>query len=189
MDLTERQNKVLEFVKHWHGDQQRKYEPLPYWHHLVAVAKLVGEYEKTDGGIEIALCHDLLEDTNCTPELLKEHLESSGYASAEVSFIINGVVGMTDVFTKESYPQLNRRERKKQEAKRLGKTQPIVHTVKYADLIDNSRSIVAGDRDFATVYLHEMVDILDQIRLGNIHLLIRCCAGLDQARKELKNKK
>jgi (p)ppGpp synthase/HD superfamily hydrolase len=189
MELSKQQNQLLEFVKQWHGDQQRKYEPLPYWHHLVAVATLVSEYEKTGGAIEIALCHDLLEDTACSVESLNYFLISAGYPTTTAAFIIAGVVGMTDVFTKDAYPDLNRSERKKREADRLGKTQAIVHTIKYADMIDNSRSIVAGDPGFAKVYLHEMVAILDKMRLGNIHLLINCCVSLDRAGHELQSKK
>ena len=189
MDLTSRQHQILEFVKHWHGDQQRKYEPLPYWHHLVAVAKLVAAHEKTEGAIEIALCHDLLEDTDCAPANLKDHLTTTGYSQALVSFIMEGVMGMTDVFTKETYPDLNRRERKKREAERLGKTTAIVHSIKYADLTDNARSIVEGDPGFAHVYLQEMVNILNHMRSGNIHLLINCCVTLDRARQQLHLKR
>jgi (p)ppGpp synthase/HD superfamily hydrolase len=185
MQLSTRQNKLLVFVQHWHADQQRKYEPIPYWHHLVAVAELVNRYEKTEGAIEIALCHDLLEDTPCTISELKEHLTSTGYAPDLALFIEKGVIGMTDVFTKDAYPHLNRRERKKQEAARLGHTPAIVHSIKYADMTDNARSIVAGDRGFAAVYLHEMTEILNQMRMGNIHLLIDCCVALDRARQQL----
>ncbi|HEV7382608.1 MAG TPA: (p)ppGpp synthetase, partial [Dyadobacter sp.] len=91
--------------------------------------------------------------------------------------------------TREVFPELNRVERKKREASRLGETSPIVHSIKYADMTDNARSVVAGDPGFAVVYLKEMVAILDQLRLGDIHLLINACVALDNARQELRNKK
>lgn len=186
MNLTTRQLQLLEFVKSQHGAQQRKYEGIPYWHHLYEVAKLVDQYIKTDGAIEIALCHDLLEDTSCTQSQLEQQLSLLGYEPVLITYISEGVVGMTDVFTAINHPDLNRKERKQKEARRLGGTAAIVHSVKYADMTDNVKSIVAGDPGFARVYMHEMIAILDQMRKGNIHLLINCCAALNMAQEELK---
>jgi (p)ppGpp synthase/HD superfamily hydrolase len=185
MKLTARQEELLEVVKLCHGTQMRKYEAIPYWNHLYEVARLVSEYEKTDGAIEIALCHDLLEDTNCTQAEMEEKLKQIGYLPGQVQFISKGVLGMTDVYVASSYPDLNRKERKKLEATRLGSTPAIVHSVKYADMTDNVKSVVAGDRGFARVYINEMTDILDKMRLGNIHLLINCCSELRNALSQL----
>ena len=57
---------------------------------------------------------------------------------------------------------------------------------KYADLIDNSLSIVTHSESFAKTYLQEKVQILDGMRQGNIHLLIEACSVLDQGLKELQ---
>lgn len=187
MKLTSRQQQLLEFVKQQHGSQMRKYEPLPYWHHLSEVARLVSEHIKTDGAIEIALCHDLLEDTACTREALEEKLRHLGYEADLVRYISEGVVGMTDVFIAKDYPDLNRKERKKLEAERLGTTSSIVHSVKYADMTDNVKSIVSGDPGFARVYMNEMTAILDQMRQGNIYLLINCCFELNNALSQLRS--
>jgi len=183
MILTDRQEKLLEFVKEQHGEQVRKYTGEPYWHHLVSVAQIVSKYEPD--GIEIALCHDLFEDTKCTKTCLYEHLTENGYKHSEAIIIRNCVVDLTDVFTTENYPKLNREERKKREAERLGTIYELSQSVKYADLTDNTSSIVKHDKGFAKKYLQEKIRILDQMRNGNINLLIDCCHILKNSLNEL----
>lgn len=179
MTLTNQQKDLLEFVKKEHGDQRRKYTDEPYWRHLVRVAEKASKRLKD--GIEIALCHDVLKDTSCTEKQLHEQLLSIGYSSHSAKEITYGVVELTDVFIKEAYPKLNRRARKKREAERLGKISYTAQSIKYADLIDNTSSIVDGDPGFARVYIHEAIDILNQMRAGNIHLLVDCCYAVKTA--------
>lgn len=183
MELFKRQKVLLEFVKREHGDQKRKYTGAPYWTHVYSVAERVSEL--VPEGIEIALCHDLLEDTACTYERLHGFLSANGYNQAEASQVTDGVVELTDVFVKENYPEWNRKTRKKKEAERLSRIGPLSQSVKYADLIDNSLSIVEHSSSFAKTYLLEKVEILDGMRLGNIHLLIEACALLHKGLKEL----
>lgn len=181
MTLTERQKKLLDFVKKQHGDQVRKYNGEPYWQHLVSVAEIASKH--MDGAIEIAFCHDLLEDTACTYQELQKFLHENGYNKKEAKEICDVTKELTDVYIKEDYPNLNRKIRKQKEAKRLGKISVLGQSIKYADLIDNTASIVENDRQFAKVYLREAVDILDQMRKGNIHLLMDCCYSIKSAMK------
>lgn len=183
MILTERQEKILQFVKEQHGEQVRKYTNEPYWHHLVSVSEIVSKYEPD--GIEIALCHDLHEDTKCTSSELYSFLLENGYDGDEAIVITDGVIDLTDVFIPEKYPKLNREQRKIREAERLGKIPPLSQSVKYADLTDNTRSIIKYDKGFAVKYLQEKVRVLDQMRNGNINLLIDCCYTLKNALTEL----
>lgn len=185
MELTNRQKDLFEFVKDYHGDQKRKYTNEPYWHHLLSVAEIASEHLKEFGVIEIALCHDLLEDTDCTWDLLHEALEGLGYSYDDATQIADGVHFLTDSYTKERYPDINRRERKKLEAVRLGQIPFVCQSVKYADLIDNTSSIVDYDPAFAKTYLKEKRDILNQMRKGNIDLLIECCYVLRSAEEKL----
>ncbi len=136
-------------------------------------------------GIEIALCHDLLEDTTCTYERLYGFLLANGYSEEEATQVADGVVELTDVFVKENYPEWNRKTRKQKEAERLSRISPLAQSVKYADLIDNNLSIVEHSSSFAKTYLREKVEILDGMRLGNIHLLIEACAVLNEGLKAL----
>ncbi|MCE7992416.1 MAG: metal-dependent phosphohydrolase [Roseivirga sp.] len=183
MELSKRQKRLLAFVKEQHGQQKRKYTGDPYWTHVYSVAERVSQL--VPEGIEIALGHDLLEDTSCTYELLKSFLSKNGYTASEATQIADGVVELTDVFVKEDYPELNRKTRKEKEADRLSRISPLAQSVKYADLIDNNLSIVEHSSSFAKTYLMEKVDILDGMRLGNIHLLIHACAVLNNGLKEL----
>lgn len=187
MELSKRQQVFLDFVKECHGSQVRQYTGEPYWTHVYAVAEIVSEYEPK--GIEIALGHDLLEDTDCTYDQLVEFLKTIDYSAIEAIAIGNGVHELTDVYTKENYPDKVRRERKQLEAERLGKTSSLAQSVKYADLIHNMSSIVEHDEGFARVFAKEKRDILNFMRAGNIDLLILCCASLEKAFRELEIRK
>jgi len=179
MKLTEKQTLLFDFVKQQHGEQVRKYTGEPYWHHLLSVATIVSEYEPT--AIEIALCHDLFEDTNCSQDELFTHLCLCGYDSDSNDNIIDAVIELTDEFTNDGYPSLNRKKRKSEEAKRLGGISSIAQSVKYADLIDNTSSIVQHDKGFAKIYLEEKKEILSLMRSGHPDLLRRCENVLEEA--------
>lgn len=183
MILTERQEKLLQFVKEKHGEQVRKYTGEPYWYHLVSVAEIVSKY--ASDGIEIALCHDLFEDTKCMESELTKCLLEAGYSQEEATNIYIGAIELTDNFISERYPQFNREQRKIREAERLGKISPLSQSVKYADLIDNTSSIVKYDKGFAVKYLQEKIRVLDKMRNGNINLLIDCCYILKKSLTEL----
>jgi|688.fasta_scaffold312507_2 (p)ppGpp synthase/HD superfamily hydrolase len=175
MELTEKQEKFLEFVKEQHGTQVRKYTDEPYWTHPYAVATLVNKYisEEEQYCIEIALGHDLLEDTSCTVDSLKIKLKEIGYSVDSSNQIVSGILDLTDHFTKESYPNYNRKKRKLLEVVRLTMIPPTSQTVKYADLIENISSIVEHDKSFAVTYLEEKKEIIKHIRNGNFDLYMR----------------
>jgi (p)ppGpp synthase/HD superfamily hydrolase len=175
MNLTPKQSLLFDFVKSQHGDQKRKYTDEPYWTHLLSVAELVSKYEKRNLAIEIALCHDLFEDTNCEYAQLVRKLLEIGYLEQEAEIICMSAVELTDFFTHKDSPTMNRQIRKVMESKRLGRISTLAQSVKYADLIDNCVSIVDRDPEFAVTYLQEKLNILDNMRNGNINLLILAC--------------
>jgi (p)ppGpp synthase/HD superfamily hydrolase len=182
---TERQEKLLDFVKKQHEGQIRKYTGEPYWHHVVAVSELASRYEKAEFTTEIALCHDLFEDTKCGDDCLYDYLTANGYTGLEARNIISGVDALTDDYTREHYPNMNRKNRKDMEAQRLGGNLPFIQSIKYADLINNTASIVEHDPGFAKTYLEEKRNVLQHMRQGNIDLLILCAASLDRGRRKL----
>lgn len=185
MELSKRQEKLLEFVKEQHGDQMRKYldPPTPYWTHVYEVAQIASEF--VDGVIEIAFCHDIIEDTKCTKGSLLHKLKEFGYDYEEAMDIVIGVNELTDVFTHEAYPQFNRKARKMLEIDRLKNISKKSQSIKYADLIHNTSSIVEYDKDFAVTYLEEKKALLDVMREGNIDLLVKCMVTLQNAEKDL----
>lgn len=181
MKLTTQQEKLFEFVKNYHGDQMRKYTNEPYWHHLYSVAKITSQH--ITGMVEVALCHDLLEDTKCTAQLLSNHLtRDCNYSLGFATSIVSGVKNLTDEFTHEAHPEMNRKERKLKEAYRLSYIGGECQSVKYADLIDNTKSIVLYDPGFAKTYIPEAIELLDRLRKGNIYLLLQLASVLQEAR-------
>jgi hypothetical protein len=79
----------------------------------------------------------------------------------------------------------NRATRKAAEAARLGSITAEAQTVKLADLISNSASIVQHDRGFARVYLKEKSQILAVMTAGDPGLYARALAQLEAARTQL----
>lgn len=176
---------VLLFVVKWHQGQKRKYTGHPYFFHLIAVAWKIYKIRGKEKSIVVALCHDLYEDTNCTPYDLIMFLQEVGYTINQAIKMSDGVCYLTDEFTKEAYPKLNRKERKQLEAYRLSKIPKWCQTIKYADLINNTCSIIKHDKDFAKVYLLEKEEILKGMRRGNLALLVETILTLEKAKKQL----
>ena len=160
---------TLEFAQYWHGDQKRKYTGEPYWHHLVRVQQLV---EPIDNEIHmwsmVALTHDVLEDTQCSAEDLWDFFEKFQVPLAP--YVVRHVQDLTQEYTKDKYPEMNRFERKRAEHSLLQVASTLSIDVKYADIIDNVTGIVAQDPEFAKVYLEEKLHLLYKANHGNYKL-------------------
>ncbi|GGM86119.1 hypothetical protein GCM10010967_17900 [Dyadobacter beijingensis] len=185
LELTERQWALFDFVKEMHGEQKRKYTGAPYYTHLLSVADRVDPYRGSGYETEIALCHDLIEDTECSLADLSHKLMSLGYNIDEDEVILAGVDDLTDKYTCEKYPSLNRAQRKELEGVRIIASRPIAQTVKYADIIDNMLSLAEHDPGFARVYAREVDAYLWKINLGNRELYAACCELLTDVKERL----
>lgn len=146
---------ALEFAAHSHRGQVRKYSGEPYILHPMAVAALV----KNVGGDEemqaAALLHDVVEDCEVTIGTVQRLF---GPRVAEM------VLALSDMQTPADG---NRAKRKAAFAARLARSSGVVQTIKLADLIDNTRTIVERDPGFAKVYLAEKRDLLKVLTEGN----------------------
>ena len=171
--MTDKQEKLFRWASDLHLNQVRKYTEEPYIEHCVRVGRTAEAYQ-IELGLEIGICHDLIEDTECSSDMLVGMLITSGYNDYEIDFINKRVIELTDVYTHESYPELNRKERKELEAKRLWTISKEAQSVKYCDLMDNTESICYHDPKFAKVYLEEKKYILKGMRAGNAGLLASC---------------
>ena len=176
---------VEAFARQAHGDQQRKYEPGPYIIHLVRVKNFCLEYIKDEVIAAAALLHDVLEDTPVTKQELLEYLQT--VAGDRSKKILDLVVELTDVYTKNNYPQWNRRKRKAKETERLSQTSAEAQTIKYADILDNSMTISKGAGDFAGVYLSEAKNLIRAMQKGNPALRSRVLETVDRSIETLKN--
>src|SRR5271154_3877372 len=103
-----RATRVAEF---FHRDQKRKITGAPYVTHPLRVACEVMLYEhSTEDMVVAAILHDTVEDTELT-------LVDVRYLFG--ARVADYVEELTNQFTKEQHPELNRRERKKRELLRL----------------------------------------------------------------------
>jgi hypothetical protein len=77
------------------------------------------------------------------------------------------VIELTDVYTKENFPRLNRKKRREKEAARLAACSANAQMIKYADIMDNCRAISGQDSDFAPVFLRECKMLLERMDKGH----------------------
>lgn len=159
--MTETIQIAADIARELHKDQKRKYDGSPYFTHLERVAALASAYGMSENQVAAAFQHDLIEDTNITAEGLYDLNVERGIDRLDAAIITSLVVQLTDVYTKEKYPDLNRAARKKLEAARLGRISKEAADIKLLDLIDNSRDILTQDSGgFAKKYLEEKKEIL-----------------------------
>jgi (p)ppGpp synthase/HD superfamily hydrolase len=169
---------VEELARELHGEQKRKYTGEPYVNHTVKVAEIVKTYGGDESMVYAAILHDVLEDTPTTEDELFSYVtEITGDIKLSMD-VLRLVKELTDVYTTEDYPDINRKGRKEMEAIRLGKTSSKAQTIKYADLLDNSMDILSNDPKFAKVYLKEKEQILKYMNKGNSELYDKCFENL-----------
>jgi (p)ppGpp synthase/HD superfamily hydrolase len=139
--------------------QKRKYTGEPYIVHPAEVAKIVaGVPGSTPDMVAAAWLHDVMEDTSCT------------FTDVHMAFGIDiaTLVGwLTDVSKPEDG---NRAVRKARDRAHTAEAPAEAQTIKLADLISNSRSIMAHDPVFARTYLAEKRMLLAVMTRGDAGL-------------------
>ena len=158
--------------------QKRKYTGEKYTVHTNAVEQAYGEYAPKDiVGRAAAEANDLFEDTTITENLLIKELNNLGIIDEyEIYAVITLIQELSDVYTKEKYPNLKRQERKRLENERLATVSYKAQEIKIFDLEDNTKSIVEYDKKFARVYLVEKWNLLQVLTKANPVLLERAKA-------------
>lgn len=135
--------------------QKRKYTQEPYYIHPQAVAKMVKSVGADSATVASAFLHDVVEDTGVS---LQTIIDTFG----------EDVGALVEMLTDISKPSDgNRKVRKELDRQHLAKADPRAKTVKLADLIDNTKSIVEYDRGFAPKYLEEKRLLLEVLKEGN----------------------
>ena len=150
---------ALDFATAAHTGQKRKYTGEDYIVHPMEVAEIVKTVAYTPEMIAAALLHDVVEDTDAS---LEDILHRFGSAVADL------VRDLTDVSQPEDG---NRAARKALDRAHTALASASAKTIKLADLISNSRSIVEFDPNFAKVYLKEKALLLDVLTEGDEILL------------------
>jgi len=132
------------------------------------VAQTVAQYGGSDAMIAAAYLHDTLEDTDTSYDRL------AAMFGVEVADL---VLAVTDV----SKPaDGNRATRKALDCTHLATGSADAQTIKLADLIDNTSSIVEHDPDFAKIYLVEKAALLEVLTKGDrrLHAIASELAGV-----------
>lgn len=151
------EHKAKLFATQRHAGQVRKYTDEPYIVHPKEVMELVRDYSKHSlEMLAAAWLHDTLEDTATT---LRELVYEFGLTTAMM------VDDLTDGYTSPEWG--NRANRKYLECERLSQVSAETQTVKLADLISNSKSIMEHDPKFAVVYLAEKRALLKVLTKGS----------------------
>ncbi len=155
-------DKALIFATRAHGSQRRKYTGEPYIVHPILVSEKIAQLGFGEEMRCAALLHDVLEDSATTEGELEAEFGTR---------ITKMVVDLTDVYTHEAYPNIPRKQRKMLEAYRLWTVENGSKSIKIADIIDNTPSIMEFGKDFSPVYLQEARELLQVLQGGNKQLM------------------
>ena len=145
-------------ARHTRIDQRRKYTLEPYIVHPQEVAAIVATVTDDEDMISAAWTHDTIEDAGA---LYSEIVDLLGPRCASM------VSDLTDV-SKPS--DGNRAVRKQLDLEHTAKASPEAKTIKLADLISNTISILNHDLNFAAVYLKEKVKLMEVLTEGHPEL-------------------
>lgn len=158
MDKVEKA-RIFATAAHAAVDQRRKYTGEPYIVHPAEVASIVKSVGGTPEMICAAWLHDVVEDTKVTNEIITQEFGS----------IIGGLVGWLTDISKPEYG--NREFRKRMDREYIFNAPAEAQTVKLADLISNSKSIILHDPNFAVTYLQEKRLLLEVLTKGDATLM------------------
>jgi guanosine-3',5'-bis(diphosphate) 3'-pyrophosphohydrolase len=154
---------AMQFARKVHAAQVRKYTGNPYTDHLAEVAGIamsVGWRHPQihpDNFMAVCWLHDCIEDQGVTaPQLL---------SLAMPEIVVQGVLLLSDL------EPGNRAQRKAASRARLAQAPGWVQTIKCADLISNTSSIVQHDPKFAVTYLEEKRLLLDVLTKADPRLV------------------
>lgn len=151
-------SKALAYADAAHGsiNHVRKYTGEPYINHLIEVMELVSRVPHTEEMLAAALLHDTIEDASITQEDINREFGAT---------IAKLVMELTD-----QCHEGNRAARKSAEAARLATVSRDAQTIKLADFISNTHSILRYDPGFAKVYLREKAQVLAVMASGDASL-------------------
>ena len=159
--MLEHRARLFATAAHAAVGQLRKYTFEPYIVHPQEVAEIVRSVPHTEVQLAAAWLHDVVEDTGVTIELIREEFGS------EVSDLVGW---LTDVSRPDHG---NRSQRKAIDRAHTAQAPAAAQTVKLADLISNTQSIVEHDPKFAVTYLQEKRLLLEVLTRGDPGLLRR----------------
>jgi (p)ppGpp synthase/HD superfamily hydrolase len=160
MDVVEKA-RVFATAAHAAVAQLRKYTNEPYIVHPTEVVGIVKTVPHTPAMLAAAYLHDVVEDTGVTLETVRVEFDD------EVAELVGW---LTDVSRPDHG---NRAARKAVDRAHTASASAAAQTVKVADIISNTRSIMEHDEKFAVTYLAEKRLLLDVMTRADSTLLAR----------------
>jgi len=168
---------AMMFAREAHKAQRRKYTNNPYADHLAEVAGIVSTVMTDLTGItahheviiSVAWLHDYIEDCRAADD----PRGSWAWHEIQTRFgdtVADGVAHLSDGIRLNERTG-NRAERKAASRRRLAEVPGWVQSIKCADLISNTSSIVQHDPKFAVTYLEEKRLLLDVLTKADPRLL------------------
>ncbi len=151
------ETRAREFARRHHAaiGQKRKYTGEDYINHPAAVVRLVRSVPHSEEMLAAAWLHDTVEDTDATLDDIERHFGHE-------------VAALVEMLTDVSRPEHGlRAARKAMDRDHTAQASPEAKTIKLADLIDNSISIMNHDQKFARVYMAEKAALLEVLTEGD----------------------
>lgn len=147
---------VFAIAAHAAVGQKRKYTGEPYIVHPAEVARIVASVPgSTPDMVAAAWLHDVVEDTGVT------------FTDIHLNFGID-IATLVGWLTDVSQPHDgNRAHRKAVDREHTARAPAEAQTIKLADLISNSKSIMEHDPAFAKTYLEEKRLLLEVLTKGD----------------------
>ncbi|MCW9052758.1 MAG: HD domain-containing protein [Motiliproteus sp.] len=170
------QARAFAIAAHENIGHRRKYTDEPYWVHPQAVAELVASVCDDPTVIAVAWLHDTVEDTPVSLQQIESRFGERVAALVE---------DLTDI---SCLADGNRARRKSLDRQHTAAAHPHAKTVKLADLIHNTQSIVEHAPGFARIYLEEKRMLLEVLQEGDSQLYEQACAQLRQSLRILATK-
>ncbi|WP_312241917.1 HD domain-containing protein [Pantoea sp.] len=172
MFSLEEQARRYATTAHAEMGQRRKYTGEPYIVHPAAVVELVRSVAHDETMLAAAWLHDTVEDTPTTLQDIESHFGEP-------------VARLVAMLTDSAQPDArNRAARKLAHFRHTANASPEAQTIKLADIIDNTHSIVRFDPHFARVYLVEKRVQIGLLKQGDARLWQQAstviAGGIDQ---------
>lgn len=163
-------DKALIFAAKAHDGQVRKYTGEPYVQHPLAVALKMMEIGADQNMVIAALLHDTVEDTDVTLWDIEANFGED---------VLMLVEQLTDVSHADDGL---RKQRKAIDREHTAKASVRAKTIKLADVIDNTTSIIQHSKEFAKVYLAEKELLLEVLKEGDERLYAFACNLVEEGK-------
>jgi len=154
--------RAITLATKYHAGQKRKWgdPPLDYVTHPLAVAVLMATWNKDEtpyakGALAAAVCHDVLEDTDCDKTELREAV---GQYAARL------VINLSNV----KASGMNRAQRKRLDRDILKSCCETTLLIKACDLLHNLSSVGDVPEGFRRLYLEESEMLVEDVLAGAI---------------------